>query len=107
HACSNPAVAASPEEWNVRSMIEEAIRLLEFVEIDRHLMCGMIQILAISGCAIRLRLHGSDHVHVVDPETRLAGCAIGIRISPLLVCERLSELQIFWFFGLNVEFKRH
>ena len=88
-------------------MVEEAVWLLEFVEIDRHFMGGAIQILYIPGRSICLHLHGGNHVHVIDPEARLARCSVGIGILPLLIGERSAQIEVLLVFGFDIEFEGH
>jgi hypothetical protein len=73
----HPAVAATPEERRLRIVIEKTVGFLERVEIEHHFLGGAIDVLAILGRAVGLRLRHRDHEHVVDPQTRLPGVALG------------------------------
>ena len=54
-----------------------------------------------------LKLNDRDHVHVVDPETRLRGEAVWCWILPLDVRKVLAHIQILLLFGQNVDLKRN
>ena len=87
HAGGDPAVAASPEVLHVGSVEEEAVGLLQLVEIGDHLLRVAVEILLVAGGAIGLELQHGEHVHVVDPVARLGGEAVGLRVLPLAVGE--------------------
>src|SRR5215469_13823778 len=57
HSDSKPPIAAPPEERHIRSMEEQAVRLLKLVEIRRHLGCCTIKILLVPCRTERLDLH--------------------------------------------------
>src|SRR5215469_4327971 len=86
HAGGHPAISAAPEEWHIRSMIEEAIWLLQLVEICGHLLRIAIEVLPVASRAIGFQLEDRQHVHVVDPVTGLSRKPIRLRVLPLPVC---------------------
>src|SRR5215471_14332197 len=85
HSRSKPAIAPPPEEWDIRSMKEKTIRLLQLVEISSHLQRGAVEITTVAGCAECLHLQNGAHVHIVDPET-------GFRSQAALQALRLHSL---------------
>ena len=88
-------------------MEEEAVGLLQLVEIRDHLFRVAVQILLVAGRAVRLQLQHGQHVHVVDPVARLVGEAVGRGIVPLLIGEGLAEGKELRIFGLDGDLERH
>ena len=82
-------------------MEEEAVGLLQLVQIGNHLFGVAVEIRAISGGAISLELQHGEHVHVVDPEARFSGEPVGLRILPLAVRPPFALGQILWILGLD------
>ncbi len=107
HSGGHPAVATAPEERHVGRVIEEAVRLLQLVEIGRHLQRITIEILPVPGCAVRLQLQDREHIHVVDPEAGLVRQAVGLRIIPLLVGPLLTIREIFLLVRLKANLQRN
>ena len=99
HARRIPAVAATPEKRRVGGVEEEAIGLLQLVEVGGHRERGAIQINFISRGAISLHLHGGDHVHVVHLITGFARDAVGGGVFPLLIREGLAKGEILGVLG--------
>jgi hypothetical protein len=73
HARGEPAVAAAPEVVDVGRVVEEAVGLLQLVEVGDHLVRVAVEVLAVAGGAVGLELQHGEHVHVVDPEAGLGG----------------------------------
>ena len=88
-------------------MVEEPVRLLQLVQVHRHLECGPVKVFGITGSAIRLQLHDDEHVHVVDPHASLRAKSVSRGVLPLFVRSRLSQIEIFLLLGQNVDFKWH
>src|SRR5215472_7206390 len=107
HSGRYPAVAASPEERNVWSMIEKAVRLLKLVEVGDHFESCPVEILLVSGCAIGRQLKDRKHVHVVDPVTRLGREPIGLRILPLAVSVLFTVCEVLLIFGEDEDLERN
>src|SRR2546429_7546887 len=76
HARRYPTVAATPIERRIRCVIKKAVWLLQLVKISSHRGSCAIDVTRVFGRAVRLHLHGGDHVHVVDPVTRFGGYSI-------------------------------
>src|SRR5205807_9902997 len=66
-----PSIASPRERRDIRGVIEQAIGLLQFVEICGHFQRGTVKIFGVSSGAECLDLQDRDHVHVIDPETGL------------------------------------
>ena len=49
HSGSNPSISASPEERHIGCVIEEAVGLLQLVEIGRHFQRGAVKSLSWRG----------------------------------------------------------
>ena len=88
-------------------MVEEAVGLLQLVEIGDHLLCVAVEILLVAGGAIGLELQHGEHVHVVDPVARLGGEAVGLRVLPLAVGPPLAFLEKLLVLGLTGDLERH
>src|ERR1700733_15949473 len=56
HAGSYPTVTAAPIEGDVRSVIEEAVRLLQLFQIRRHLHRVTVEILLVSRSPVGFQL---------------------------------------------------
>ena len=88
HSCRRPTVAAAPEEGYVGGVVEEAVRLLQAVEVGRHFTSGAVEVDLVAGCSEGLHLQQRDHVHVIDPEARLLTEPGGDRL--------LDDLLFLW-----------
>ena len=88
-------------------MEEQAVGLLEPVQVGLHLQGGPVQVDLVTRGAEGLDLEDRDHVHVVDPEPGLAGQAVGVRLLPLPVRQHLADLQVLLVLGLHVDLQRH
>ncbi len=80
---------------------------MQLVEVPGHRDSGAIQIFGVMRRAKGLHLDRRNHVHVVDPITRLAGNAVGRGLLPLFVCQTLPHIQILALTGLHVNLERH
>ena len=88
-------------------MVEEAIRLLQLVEIRSHLVRVPVEIHLVAGGAIRFQLQNRQHIHVVDPVARLVRQAVGLRIDPLPVGKRLPVVEILLVLGFHPDLQRN
>ena len=88
-------------------MVEEAVGLLQLVEIGDHLFRVAVEIDAVAGGAVGLQLQHGEHVHVVDPEAGFAGEAVGLRVLPLAVGPVFAFGQVFGIFGLDGDLEGH
>jgi fructose-specific component phosphotransferase system IIB-like protein len=126
HASGEPAVAAAPVVLHIGSVEEEAVGLLQAVEVGDHLVCVAVEVLAVAGGAVGFELQHGEHVHVVHPEAGLGREAlqiverhdrfgvsdVGLRRCPLAVCPGEAELQVLRIvgrerFGLDGDLERH
>ncbi len=127
HRGGHPAVAASPHERHVGRVVEKAVQKLQLVEVEDELLRGAVDVLPVARKTIRLRLEGGDHVGVVDPEARLVRVAllppgkarlvgrlvvprrriVGLRLLPLLVGERETEIARAFLAGEDGDLERH
>src|SRR5690606_3967650 len=76
HPYSHPSVAAAPIKRHIRRVVEKTIVMLQFIQIQNHLLRGTLDILWIAGNVVSLRLHNGYHIHIVYPETRLPGISL-------------------------------
>jgi len=127
-AGGKPTVAAAPEMRSVGRVVEEAVWLLQFVEVGDHFLCSAVEVFGVLGRAISLRLEDVDHVHVVDPVAGLRtqalrherlsvavlsglffpiGGEVWIGKSPLAVGFPLAEGEVTCIFILDIDLKRH
>ena len=101
HPGRHPSVPPAPEERDIGGVIEQAIRLLELVEVHRHLESRAVQILLVARRAISLHLQDRDHVHIVDPEARFACEPLRVGRQPLPVGKSLSQVEVLRLPGLE------
>src|SRR5258708_6010543 len=94
HASRDPPIAAPPKERHVRSVVEESVWFLQFVEICDHLSRTSVQILPVLCGAIGFQLKHSEHVHVIYPIAGFYREAVGLRHFPLSICPYLAVGQI-------------
>ena len=106
-AGGHPAIAAAPVEGRVGRVEEEAVRLLELVQVGDHRQGGAIEVPGLAGRAVGLDLDRGDHVHVVDPVAGLGGDAVRGRGLPLLVREAAAQLEEGRLLRLEVDLERH
>src|SRR5690606_23062013 len=66
HAGGDPAVAARPAVAEVGVVHEQAVVLLQHVEVFDHGGGGEVEVGGVAGPAPRLHLQCGNHVHVVD-----------------------------------------
>ena len=83
-------------------MEEKSVCLLQLVEVRSHRQRGAIEILLILRRTIGLHLYSGDHVHVIDPITRLGRDSIRRCLVPLLVGQAAAEIEILLLFALLV-----
>ena len=57
--------------------------------------------------AIALHLHRRNHVHVVNPVTRLARNAVRRGLFPLFVGQAFAQIEILLLFCLHINLERH
>src|SRR6266436_3507055 len=67
----------------------------------------MIKVFLFPRGAKCLHLHGGDHVHVIDPETRLTRQPLRRGILPLPGGKKFSQIKIFLLLSLNVDLERN
>ena len=79
---------------------------MQLVEIGDHRLCRAFEIFFVAGRPVRLRLDRRDHIHVIDPITRLGGDAVRGRFLPLLVGKTLPEIQKPSVLCLHVDLER-
>ena len=88
-------------------MIEQAVGLLQLVQVGDHFERGAIQIDLIAGGAVGLELEDGDHVGVVDPEAGLARKPFGRGVLPLLVGQLLAEREVLRVLGADEQLQGH
>ena len=106
HATRHPAIAAAPEEGELGPVIEQAVGLLELVQVGDHFERGPVEVNLIAGGAPGLELEDRDHVHVVDPEAGFAGEALRRGVLPLLVGQLPAEIEVLRVLGADVQLQR-
>ena len=88
-------------------MKEEAVGLLQLVQIGNHLLGEAVEIDAVAGGAVGLKLQQGEHVHIVDPEARFGGEPVGLRVLPLAIRPPFAIGQILWILGLDGDLQRN
>ena len=87
HPGRDPAVAASPEKWDIRRVVKKPVRLLQIIQVHGHFKRCAVQILRVASRAISLHLGDGDHVHVINPIAGLNSEAVGRGLGPLFISQ--------------------